>query len=71
MYNQDQFSQETRNKVLHCFWVDDCLVLMTLEDPFYHVAVPSRPKSGFLTYLSGSATDAIIWLLYLAATVQS
>ena len=48
--NKEQFSQEVVDKVLHCFYVDDCLVSMaSVEEAvsLYHDLVSICTKGGF------------------------
>lgn len=48
--HKEQFSQEVVEKVLHCFFVDDCLVSVPIEeDPvaLYHDLVSICTKGGF------------------------
>lgn len=48
--HKEQFSQETVDKVLHCFYVDDCLVSVASEEEavsLYHDLVSICAKGGF------------------------
>lgn len=48
--NKEQFSHESGDKVLHCFYVDDCLVSLAAEDEamsVHHELVSICAKGGF------------------------
>ncbi|KAI3366908.1 hypothetical protein L3Q82_009552, partial [Scortum barcoo] len=48
--NKEQFSQEVMDKVLHCFYVDDCLMSVASEEEavsLYHNLVSICVKGGF------------------------
>lgn len=69
---KEQFSQEAVDKVLHCFYVDDCLVSAASEEEAISLPVSVTSSQSVLKVdsilLSGSATGVVFWLKYLKTT---